>query len=459
MQWLWVLAHIGLIAGFLLALAIVAHVLRNERSPSGTIAWLLVILLLPYVGVPLYLLLGGRKMQRIAASKRDLNLADKPSGVPTGPTRLQALLRSYGIPGATQGNRIRLCANGEEAYQRLVDLIESARSSIWIETFILHLDETGRDIVQRLVRRAREGLEVRVLLDGVGSLHTPRRALRDLLDAGGRVEHFIPVLHRPFRGRTNLRNHRKIMIADQRHLMAGGANIALEYMGPEPHPDRWRDLMFVLEGPAVAHYADVFRADWHFASGEELAAADEPARIAGQATVQVVPSGPDVMGDTIYAALLTAIFAAHERIWVVTPYFVPNQALEEAFVLAAHRGVDVRLIIPRESNHPVADVASRTYLRDIQAAGGKIHLYQNGMMHGKALLMDRELAIIGSANVDSRSLFLNYEAALFVYSAPDIRQVERWIERTLVGTRVGVDEAGPLREYVEGLTRIISPLL
>ncbi len=459
MEFLWVLTHIGLVAGFLLAVLVVAHLLREQRSPSGTMAWLLVIVLLPHIGVPLYLILGGRKMKRIAASKQDLTLPADDSRPTATPSRVERLLRPYHIPGATEGNRLTLYHDGEEAYARLVDLIETAHESLHIMTFILRLDEVGRDVLARLARRAREGIQVRLLLDGVGSLHTRGRPVADFVRAGGRIEFFMPVLHRPFRGRTNLRNHRKIAIADGRRVMAGGANIAHEYIGPKPAPDRWRDLSFMLEGPAVRHYADIFRADWLFAGGDEFAPHEGNLPVVGEAAVQVVPSGPDVEGDTIYAVTLSAAFAARERFWVVTPYFVPDHALVQAFILAAHRGVDVRIIIPRKSNHRLADLASRTYLRDIQAAGGRVHCYMPGMMHGKALLVDDELAMIGSANMDSRSLFLNYEAALFVYSRSDIRAVEQWVDETLARTRVGMRAVSATRELIEGVARLAAPLL
>ncbi len=459
MEFLWVLTHVGLVAGFLLAVLVVAHLLREQRSPSGTMAWLLVIVLLPHIGVPLYLILGGRKMRRIAASKQDLTLASNGGQSTTASSRIERLLAPYNIPGATDGNRLTLYHSGEEAYARLVDLIETARTSLHIMTFILRLDEVGRDILARLTRRAREGVEVRLLLDGVGSLHTRGRPVAEFVKAGGRIEFFMPVLHRPFRGRTNLRNHRKIAIGDGRRVIAGGANIAHEYIGPRPAPGRWRDLTFLLEGPAVRHYADIFRADWLFAGGDEFPPHEGHLPVVGEATVQVVPSGPDVEGDTIYAVALSAAFAARQRVWVVTPYFVPDPPLAQAFILAAHRGVDVRIIIPRKSNHRLADLASRTYLRDIQAAGGRVYCYMPGMMHGKAMLMDDEVAMIGSANMDSRSLFLNYEAALFVYSKPDIRAIERWIDETLAHTRVGMRKVGAARELIEGVARLAAPLL
>ncbi len=265
------LAHIGLILGFLLAVVLVSKIVRQDRrSPSATMAWLLIIVLVPWLGVPLYLMLGGRKIRRRAERKQKLDLR-KDTTVPTERAELvDRILRNYNMPGATGQNSMKLCCSGEDGYGQLVKLIEGAQKSIHIETFVFGKDATGRDILQRLCQRAREGIEVRLLLDGVGCLHTRGRFLRPLIKAGGMYRHFNPVLHRPFRCRTNLRDHRKIAIADDAKVMAGGTNIAEEYIGPTPLNGRWYDLSFILQGPAVSLYAHIFRQDWEYASGEVL---------------------------------------------------------------------------------------------------------------------------------------------------------------------------------------------
>ncbi|MFO7984577.1 MAG: cardiolipin synthase [Desulfatiglandaceae bacterium] len=458
-----IFTHLAMIAGFLLAALVIAHMFRQRHSPAATTAWLLAIVLLPYVGVPLYLLLGGRKMLRAADAKLEIQLPKSDASVSKTIPPIDALLRNYGIPGATGKNRLSLCPTGEDGFWRLVELIEEATESIYITTFILASDEVGRDIIGRLARKAEEGVVVKVLLDGVGSLYTRKKALLPLTRAGGRVIYFIPVLHLPTRGRTNLRNHRKMVIADERRVVAGGTNIATEYIGPTPDPKRWHDLSFILDGPAVRHYTELFRSDWEFASGESI----QPKHTAtstlltqdGDAVVQVVPSGPDVAGDPLYDAILSVIFAAKKRLWIVTPYFVPDESLSQAICVAAHRGVEVRILVPEKSNHRLADLARGTYLRDIQEAGGKILLYTRGMVHAKVLLMDDELVMIGSANLDMRSLFLNYETALFAYSASSIRAVEKWITDLAVSTRTGVKEVGAFRDLCQGVVRMMAPLL
>jgi cardiolipin synthase len=459
----WFLSHLLLLCGFSLALPVIAQMVRQRRSPAGTLAWLLTMVLIPYVGIPLYLVLGGRKLHRLAASKEELKLSEQVQPLPDRIQEMNTLLRSYAIPGASTGNRLTLCHSGEEGYNTLVGLIEESHQSLWVSTFILHSDSVGRDIIDRLVQRANAGVKVYVLLDGVGSLHTGKVALAPLQEAGAKVAFFMPVLHRPFRGRTNLRNHRKAVIADACRVWAGGTNIATEYIGPTPSSERWKDLSFILEGPAVQHYQTIFRSDWLFATGESLSLEHKEVTIVdnlpGKGLLQVVPSGPDVSDDPLYAAILAAIFQAKKRLWIVTPYFIPDETLSQALQLAAHRGVDVRVVIPQKSNHWLADIARGTYLRDLQEAGGKILHYQPGMLHAKALLADDELALIGSANLDMRSLFLNYETGLLVYSPSEVQEIKNWINSLSNKCRGGVPNVGVWRDLSEGVARMLAPLL
>jgi len=454
-----VAAHLYLVFGVVLFVIIIPHVVRQRRAPAGTMAWLLVIILIPYLGVPLYLALGGRKTRRLAGQKHSVALTASRAPLATS-SPVEQLTRSYGVPPAAGGHSFYLCETGENAYSRLIDQIDSATRSLHVGMFILHPDAVGTDVLNRLARRAADGVQVRLLLDAVGSMSTTRRFLAPLTDAGGRVAFFMPVIHRPLRGRTNLRNHRKIVVADGRRAIAGGMNIAQEYMGPTPVQGRWRDLAFVIEGPAVAIYDHVFRADWEFASGEKLAAIDPPGAAAGSdLTLQVVPSGPDVMGDPLYHAIIQSIYASRQRYWIVTPYFVPDESLGQALVLAARRGIDVRIIVPNRSNHPLTDMVRGQYLRDLEAAGGRVLRYMPGMVHAKLIIADDSLAMIGSANFDLRSLFLNYEVMLIAYSPEVVRAAASWTEALMAASESGSPPVSSLRDFAEGLARLAAPLL
>ncbi len=320
-------SHFAMIAGVAMTLVIVPRMLRQRRSAASLAAWLMAILLIPWLGIPAYFVFGGRKLDGALMLKPQLS-SGQPAALPPGEAGADKLLQSCGLAPAQPGNRFSLCADGVELYRRFLEVIEGAESRIHMATFILNPDPVGRAVIEALAQRARHGLEVRLLLDGFGSFNLPRRALDPLIRAGGETAFFLPVNLRHFT-RTNMRNHRKVLIADDIRAVAGGANIASEYMGPAPDPARWRDLSFLLEGPAVRDYAAIFAADWEFVTGHRVSAPQGLAPSAGEAVVQVAPSGPDVPGDAVYAAIVSTIFAARRRLWIVTPYFIPPQGLAE----------------------------------------------------------------------------------------------------------------------------------
>jgi cardiolipin synthase len=450
--------------GFLLALVLLAGLLRQRRSPSSTIAWLLVILLQPYIGVPLYFMFGGRKIRRMARSKEPIY---QPSpGARDGETSgaVERLLASYGVPPASAGNTVELVTSGVDAYERVMRLIEQARATIHIATYILGRDEGSRALVDCLTRRAAEGVSVRLLLDDVGSWRVRRRDVAPLIEAGAQVAYFMPMLHIPFRGRANLRNHRKLVVVDSRTALVGGMNLAWPYIGPPGSTGLWRDLSMTVEGPAVTELEALFESDWRFATGRSAMDSTRPGperRAAGMdsSVVQVVASGPDVAGDPLYESLLALVFAARDHIWIVTPYYVPDEMLSRALSLAARRGVDVRLILPARSNHLTADLARASYLRDLHEAGGQVLFYTPVMMHGKAVIFDDQLAVIGSANMDMRSLFLNYEVALFVSTPAQVAEVSAWAKALIVDSRRDLPQPDWAREIFENVVRLLSPLL
>ena len=459
--------YLGIIVGSIFALFVLGHMLRQRRPPASTVAWLLAIILIPYVGIPLYILLGGRKIRRLARRKKKLLLGGFEE-IPLEKTALaDRFLRSYGLPGATANNHIEFHNNGQTSYQALIDLIDRAEVSIHIAIFIFAADPIGQDLLERLEKKAKQGIDVRLLLDSFGCRLLPSRRLRPLRSAGGRVAYFMPMFwkslrsHLKFPGNAHLRNHRKLVVVDATEVWAGGANLAQEYIGPRRSAKRWKDLTFIIRGEAAKVYQEIFRLDWNFASSEQM---DKtlPAHClvtGGTETIQVVPSGPDIPDDPFYSAVLMACHTANHRLWVVTPYFIPDEPLLQAMSIAIHRGVDVRVVVPLKSNHLVADIARGSFLRDLQQAGGTVLLHRGKMMHAKALIFDQNLAVVGSANMDARSLFFNYEVVSFLYSPQAIAAVDSYIISLLRHCRVGVRQAGRFREFGAGLIRLIAPLL
>jgi len=447
----WLAAHLATVVVTLLVVPFLARILRDRRAPGSTLAWLLVVVVIPYVGIPLYLIVGPRK--RSAITKRIYALHEDIVGIEPPVAKL---LCADGAHVPSTGNAMALLETGESAFAKLVELIEGAKHSVHIMTFILGNDDAGNTILAKLAERAAAGIEVRVLVDGVFSYRASKKHLAALQKAGGRIATFGPLVHLPFRGSDNLRNHRKIAVFDGTSAVVGGMNIAEEYMGPSPLPTRWCDLCAHVRGPAVSAIAEVFHADWEFVTGEKLAARSNDER-PGTERVQVVASGPDSAADGFYDAVVSACYAAKRRIWIATPYFVPDDALTRALTSASRRGIDVFVLVPQASNHTLADLAGGVSLRMVESAGGRVGTFPR-MLHAKAVVFDDDIAIIGSANLDMRSLFLDYEIATFFYTPEAVAGLARWFEDR--ARECGKLRAPTrLRSLGEDVGRLVAPLV
>lgn len=458
----WIFIQLLPSVGFILALVLLSHILKQRRSPTSTIAWLLAVIFIPYIGVPLYILFGGRKISRRMASKRMLTTSSPVRHADQGlEHQLASLVYRGGFP-PTRRNRARLLLSGEEAFHEMMRLIENAEHAVYVATFILGKGPTGRLIVDTLSRKAAQGIEVYLLLDGLGSVKINRRFLAPLHSAGGRTAFFMPMFNLPFRGRANLRNHRKMVIVDRKAAIVGGMNLAHQYMGPRKTEDRWHDISMRITGPAAGQAFEIFRSDWEFAAKENLAPTApirEKEDITATTALQFMASGPDVENDALREALMISLFHAYNRVWIVTPYFVPDDLLLEGLCMAAQRGVDLRLITPERSNHRLADLAREGYLSQLQDAGAQIHFYQPRMLHAKALLIDENVALIGSANMDMRSLLLNYEIGLCIYSTEIIHQLEEWMQGLMAACRERQPHQSATLTMIEGISRLFAPLL
>jgi cardiolipin synthase len=459
----YLLSH-ALSAATLLASGLLTlRVLSTRRSPQSVLAWLLGFVFLPPVAIPLYLLLGTRKLPRRTRPRGALAPQLPPPGgpAPPSPIGVQRVLESAGVWPARAGNKIELLGDGERAYARLMDLIEHATRSIHLSVFILGDDATGWNIIDALARRAKNGVEVKVILDAVGSLATLRLARKKLALAGAEARPFMPLIHAPLRGLSNLRSHRKLIVFDGESLFTGGMNLAEEYMGPKPLPGRWRDIAAVARGPVAKDGDALFASDWAFCGGTEYEPAEWQADAVhdGGALLQMVPSGPDRNDDALYDALLTATFNARERVTIVTPYYVPDDPMQRALQLTARRGVRTEVIVPARSNHSLADFARRSLLRELRASGVHVHAYPHGMVHGKAMVVDADFAYVGSPNIDMRSLYLNYENALFIYDRAAVAGVSEWVDALRDTCVADVPSGGRELWFLEQIARLLAPEL
>lgn len=452
----WLTLH-GLVTVVAVLLYVTAsHALHQRRHPSAAIAWVLFILLMPYLALPAFLTFGSRKQAR-PRNHTALLAADPAAPAPEGSWAVQTAA-ALGQPAPAAYHALHLHADGSAALAALWQVIAGAHHSIDVCTFILGDDALGAQVVEHLCVKARAGVKVRLMLDGLGRLMGGRPDLKALRDCGGVVTLFVPPLHSPLKGRTNLRDHRKLLIADaafeSRRVWSGGRNLASEYFEGAPGKAPWHDLSFDLCGPLVQQASSLFEHDWAFANGRK--AADEATAPAETALppspcAQLIASGPDQVDDTVHALLVTAAYRARRRIQLVTPYFVPDASLLMALCLAARRGVVVDLLLPARSNHRLSDVARRRALRALNTAGARVWLVPH-MQHAKLAVIDDVVALTGSTNLDSRSLFLNYELMFAFHDADAIAACTGWFERErLQAVQHVPSKAGLLTDLAEGL--------
>lgn len=478
-SWLAVLSGLGhalLAAAGLLVYVLATRIRHQRRHPSAALGWVGSIVVFPYVAVPLFLVFGMRKFARPLRIPRQTPVVDAaPTLAVGGPAWALQLLAFMDLAPPVSNRAIVFHRQGAEALLGLMGAIERSTRTLDISTFVFGDDEVGQRVAAALLKAVQRGVAVRLLIDAVGSLKMPRALLRQLQGGGVAVQRFVPLWTSPIQGRTNLRNHRKLVVVDGVHLWSGGRNLASEYFLDRPGTPAWVDLSYEIHGPVATQAAAQFDADWRMASGRlsTVPPASVRTALAGRGALplqsgpppgpqptglwaQWVPSGPDHADDTVHTLLLAGAFQAQRRIVAVTPYFVPDDALLAAWCLACRRGVQVSLLLPRQSNHHLADWARERALRDLVAAGGRVWLAE-GMLHAKAVIMDDNIALSGSVNLDARSLFLNYEAMTAFYGEQEIRWLSDWCAQHIALAQP-YDARRPswARDIAEGMVRSIA---
>jgi len=443
-----------------------AWIVVQQREPVATLSWLLALAALPLLGFLIYYALGPqrirRQVRRRLRSQAALGMR-QPAGIHGGEGlalgRVGTATTDY--PMATSTN-VRLLVDGAATYDAILEAIAAARHHVHLEYYIFVADRSGTRLRDALVERAKAGVKVRVLLDGVGA-RLRRRFLVPMLDAGVEVARFHPVRWwlTPFlRPKLNMRSHRKIVICDGAVAFTGGINITDEE-DERLDPKAYHDLHLRFEGDAVRWLQVAWLEDWHYATDHALKEPDlfVPA-CPGTICTQVLPSGPDNPWEPLHRLHVEAIHRAEKRVWLATPYFVPSQAALFALGGAAMRGLDVRIMVPERSDSRLVDACARSYFAHLQKAGIRIYRYGPRLMHAKAMLVDDDVAVIGSANFDSRSFRLNFELSVLFCDKGVATDLEAFFRHDFEVAREIPDRL-PKRRFTqrlgEGLARLFSP--
>ena len=455
--------HILIIICEIFFIAALIHMISQKRSPTSMMAWLISMILIPYIAVPFYFIFGSRKI-KTKYSKSPVLLPCINSNNYNSSNNTNRLLINNGLQPISHNNKIELIFTGVDAYSKITHDLERAKKSIYISTYVFKDDFVTRKIIFLLEKKANLGLDIRLLIDSIGSwkLYFSRRKLFDKLRIeGGNISFFMPILRMPFRNYINLRNHRKLYLIDGEIAYTGGMNLAKEYLGPYKSSTQWQDLIFRIQGESVCHLFNLFAQDWEYASAykNKIKHMQAIEKDIGKVELQIVPSGPDIYGDALYESLLNAIYQAKTRIWIVTPYFIPSESLMKALVIAHRKNVEIKLITPKHSNHLLVDLVRSGYMTTLYDEGIKIALYEGTMLHAKAILFDNDMTILGSVNMDNRSLFLNYEVATYAYSSQVITQVELWMKELIENSTYEMKKKTKLRKFGENLMKITAPLL
>lgn len=463
----WLLA---LWAAYLLLLG--GWIVLQKREPVATLSWLLGLALLPYLGFFVYHVFGPQRIRRQrlrrarSRESMDAGAAFEHAAHADAAELARLAVASTGLAPSTARD-VRLLVDGAAKYDALLADIAAATKHVHLEYYIYEPDRTGAALRDALAARARAGVEVRLLVDAIGSARS-RRFFQPLLDAGGEVAWFHPmrfghVWRRPW---ANLRTHRKIVVIDGRIAYTGGMNVTDE-QDERLGDQAYRDLHLRLEGEVVRRLQLVFCEDWAYATGSRdflssVARDTPPDTGPGPIRAQVLVSGPDSPWEAIHRMHVSAIHAAKRRVWMTTPYFVPGEAAMMALTSAAAAGLDVRLLVPRESDSKLVTLAARSYFGALLLAGVKIYEYGPRMLHSKSLLVDDELVLVGSANFDHRSFRLNFEVSVLFDDPGIAATLATLLEGELANApRVQRGRHRPLlrARLPEALARLLSPLL
>jgi len=418
----------------------------QTRTEQGAVAWAFALNTMPVAAVPAWLVFGDNKLEAYQTTRRagmeavrpvagrllkNLSQAGKTKPPSAASSEVLKRLQTLGSLPLVEGNAARLLVDGEETYQAMLDAISGAEHYVLVQSFIFREDGIGKRMRDALVARARLGVAVYLLIDKVGSIGLPGDFAESLEREGLKVAYFTGLPGSSSRFQLNFRNHRKIVVVDGKRGFLGGLNVGDDYLGMNPRLAPWRDTHMEWRGPIVKCLQVPFAEDWHWAAGELLDRLDweiRPDDAAGEVEALCLTTGPADPFETCAMGFLTLIDSARSRIWIATPYFVPDDKIVTALQLAALRGVDVRVILPGLSDNWLIYLSSFSYFKELQDAGVRLYRYQKGFMHQKVMIVDDSLSAIGSANLDNRSFRLNYEVIGIVSDRAFNAEVARMLE-------------------------------
>ena len=466
-------------AWLILGIAAATHAISFKRDPRGAVIWVFLALILPLIGPWLYWVLGINRIERRALER--LGGREKPFHVPNHVAEGLSTPTDYSTIGhltplrdiadrvtrlpLLPGNALTPLHNGEQAYPAMLEAIKQARQTLTLASYIFDWDEVGREFAHALSDAAGRGVRVHILLDGVGAVRTFSRMGRFLLQSGARVAAFFPLRFPLGRLRINLRNHRKLLVADGKIGFTGGMNISERHLVDRSSPRRVEDLHFRVTGPVVAELQQAFCEDWYLATDELLTGDAYFPRLDddGPSVCRGIISGPDENFEQIHWILQGAFASAQETVRIVTPYFVPSAALISAIVMSALRGVEVTLILPAIVDRPYMRWAADAYLWQLLERGVRVFRRSTHFVHTKLLIVDERWILFGSANMDRRSFRLNFEFNVDAYDTALAARLSTWVDSLLGDAEpvslASVDSRPTLHRLRDGFAKLFSAYL
>ena len=461
-------------AAVLAGLVAAIRAAQHAHTAQGAVAWAIALILMPWIALPAYLLIGPPRPGAFENDQATLR-ADAYAGLfteaipegaiaPVSPT--WRVLEKFSPTPILYSGPPRLLIDGDQIFEAVFDIIEAAKSHIVVQFYIFRDDGLGRRLHEALVRRAREGVHVRLIYDGIGARGVSRAYWDGLRAAGVDVKEFHLIRRLPKMMRLNYRNHRKLVAADGRIAIVGGPNIADEYLGLDPAFGDWRDTAVEITGPAALVAQAAFDVDWLWAGGDPNACHKMPplpTEEAQETPVLMLPTGPADPLPACSLALMHLITSATSRLWLTTPYFVPDLDVLSALKLAALKGVDVRVMIPDRPDHTIVWLAGFAYADEILRAGVKLYRYKAGFMHQKVMLVDDHVSAIGTVNFDNRSLHLNFENTALIFDMTFATETAAMLEadfaRSTLVNEQGYATFSPIVRMLAPATRLLAPLL